>query len=50
MVAVRDTGPGISPDRMVNLFETFGKHDGETSRSTGTTQDSDFRSAKGFAA
>jgi signal transduction histidine kinase len=31
MVAVRDTGPGISPDRMLNIFETFGKHDGETS-------------------
>lgn len=31
MVAVRDTGSGIGPDQMVNLFETFGKHDGETS-------------------
>jgi signal transduction histidine kinase len=30
-IAVRDTGSGISPDRMVNLFETFGKHEGETS-------------------
>jgi signal transduction histidine kinase len=31
MFAVRDTGSGMSPDRMVNLFETFSKHDGETS-------------------
>jgi signal transduction histidine kinase len=31
MVAVRDTGPGISPHRMLNLFETFGNQDGETS-------------------
>ncbi|MDQ6680219.1 MAG: HAMP domain-containing histidine kinase [Pseudomonadota bacterium] len=31
MVAVRDTGSGIGPNQMVNLFETFGKHDGETS-------------------
>ena len=31
VVAVRDTGPGISPDRMLNIFETFGKHEGETS-------------------
>jgi signal transduction histidine kinase len=31
MVAVSDTGPGISADRMLNIFETFGKHDGETS-------------------
>jgi adenylate cyclase len=30
-LAVRDTGPGISQDIIVNLFETFGKHDGETS-------------------
>ena len=30
-VAVRDTGEGISADRMVNLFETFGKQEGETS-------------------
>lgn len=30
-VEVRDTGPGIHPDQMTNLFEAFGKQDGETS-------------------
>lgn len=30
-MAVRDTGPGMKPDQMVNLFEAFGKQEGETS-------------------
>ncbi len=30
-VAISDTGPGIGPDQLANLFETFGKQDGETS-------------------
>ena len=31
VIAVRDTGPGINPDQMTNLFEAFGKQEGETS-------------------
>lgn len=30
-VAVRDTGPGMRPYQLATLFETFGKHEGETS-------------------
>ena len=30
-MTVRDTGSGIAAERMNSLFETFGKHDGETS-------------------
>ncbi len=30
-IAVRDTGPGIPSDKMANLFEAFGKQEGETS-------------------
>lgn len=31
VIDVRDTGPGIDLDQMSNLFEAFGKQDGETS-------------------
>ena len=31
VIDVRDTGPGLNPDQMTNLFEAFGKQDGETS-------------------
>lgn len=31
IIEVADTGPGIHPDQMANLFEAFGKQDGETS-------------------
>lgn len=30
-IMVRDTGPGMSPEQMANLFEAFGKQEGETS-------------------
>ena len=31
VLAVRDTGPGMAPEQMNHLFETFVRHDGETS-------------------
>jgi adenylate cyclase len=34
-ISVRDTGAGIAPDQLVNLFETFGKGDDETSSKYG---------------
>jgi signal transduction histidine kinase/CheY-like chemotaxis protein len=34
-IAIRDTGIGMSPDQVVNLFETFGTSDHETSSNYG---------------
>ena len=31
VISVRDSGPGMRPDQMANLFETFGRQEGETS-------------------